>query len=317
MTLAKRSQATCLEVRLLREGIPESSHVVHAVVTDTRGRVLSYAGDPQQSTFSRSALKPFQALAAVSTGTLEHFQLGDRDLAVMCASHQGLVEQTRQVFRILWQADVDAVQLQCPTPAGRQSALEHGCSGKHAGMLATSQKCEWPLKGYLNGQHPVQQMILGRIGEILGMPGAEFIAAHDDCGAPTYLMQLTQLAALYAHMGDGKHLDLEQVARAMMHHPELVAGPGCFDTELMRAAEGELISKSGAEGVQCLSRVGEGLGLAIKVTDGSRRAKVAAAIHALHQLGWISPSVRDVLGEQFLSQGPYTRLEVLGELTLP
>lgn len=44
----------------------------------------------------------------------------------------------------------------------------------------------------------MQQLILSKVAEILKMPAVEFISAHDDCGAPTYFMQLGQMAALYA-----------------------------------------------------------------------------------------------------------------------
>jgi L-asparaginase len=102
----------------------------------------------------------------------------------------------------------------------------------------------------------------------------------------------------------------------MTRHPDMVAGNGQFDTELMRLSNGEVLSKSGAEGVQCLGRIGEGLGLSIKVIDGSKRAKTAVSIHLLKQLGWISPSVAQILEDSFLSVGKYSRLEVVGELSL-
>jgi L-asparaginase len=102
----------------------------------------------------------------------------------------------------------------------------------------------------------------------------------------------------------------------MTRHPDMVSGNGQFDTELMRLSNGEVISKSGAEGVQCIGRIGEGLGLAIKVMDGSKRAKNAVSIHLLKQLGWINPSVAQSLEESFLSVGKYSRLEAVGELSL-
>ncbi|MDY6938328.1 MAG: asparaginase [Cyanobacteriota bacterium] len=316
MTRGKRKSTATLEVQLLREGIVESTHRVQAVIGDTRGRVLSVAGDPEDSTFARSALKPFQALAVISTGTLERYKLTDRDLAIICSSHKGSIVQARQVFRILWHADIDPAQLQCPIPEGKNSALEHNCSGKHAGMLAVCGQRNWPLDSYLQPNHPVQTLILGKLAELSGMPAAEFIGARDDCGAPTYLMQLAQIASLYARLASGDNLDLERIVRAMTHHPQMVSGDGEFDTELMRLSEGELVSKSGAEGIQCIGRVGEGLGLAIKVADGAHRAKRAAAIHILRQMGWIGPSMAESLAEKYMSFGDFKRLEVTGELSM-
>ncbi|WP_204102051.1 MULTISPECIES: asparaginase [Spirulina sp. CCY15215] len=316
MTRGMRNHAPELEVQLLREGIVESIHHVTAIVSDDRGRILSLAGSIETNTFIRSALKPFQALAVTSTGTLERYNLNDKDLAIMCGSHQGSVEHARQVFNILWHCDIEADALQCPTPKGKKSPLQHNCSGKHAGMLAVSQQRHFPLDNYLHRSHPIQKLIIGKVGELLGMPADEFIRARDDCGAPTYSMQMGQMASLYAKLASGNNLDLERILRAMTYHPRMVAGEGAFDTELMRLTEGELVSKSGAEGIQCVGRVGEGMGLALKVRDGAKRAKYATAIHLLLQLGWLTPSVAENLAEQFLKIDDYKRLEVVGELSM-
>ncbi len=313
--MGKRTQAIPLEVRLLREGIVESRHIVQAVVCDDRGRVLSVAGNSETTAFVRSALKPFQALAVTTTGTLERYNLSDRDLAIITSSHQGTIPQVRQVFNVLWRADLDPQSLQCPQPEGKNSPLEYNCSGKHAGMLAVCQQRHWPLHNYLERKHPVQQLVLGKVAELLRMPAEEFLSAHDDCGAPTYLMQISQMASLYALLASSSNVDMERIVRAMTHHPAMVAGPGEFDTELMGLAPGELISKSGAEGVQCIGRLGEGMGLTIKVMDGAKRAKYAVAIHLLQQMGWISPSAAQSLSEQFMILGKYKRLEVIGELS--
>jgi L-asparaginase len=222
----------------------------------------------------------------------------------------------RQVFNILWRADIDPSALQCPTPEGKNSPLQHNCSGKHAGMLAVCQQRHWPLNNYLQYNHPVQQLILSKVAELLRMPAEEFIRAHDDCGAPTYFMQLGQMASLYAQLASGSNVDMERIVRAMTYHPVMVAGDGEFDTELMRLTGGELVSKAGAEGVQCIGRVGEGMGLAIKVMDGAKRAKYAVAIQLLKQMGWLSPTAAETLAESFMSLGNFKRLEVVGELSM-
>lgn len=314
--MAQRTKSPALTVSLLREGIIESVHQVQAVVCDSRGRVLSVAGDAEYPTFIRSALKPFQAIAVTSNGILERYQLTDRDLAVMCSSHAAEIIHTRQVFNILWRADIDTNALKCPIPKDKTSHLEHNCSGKHAGMLAVCRAHNWPLANYLERTHPVQKLILSKFAEILKMPPDEFIGVHDDCGAPVYLMPISQMATLYAYLASGDSLDLERIVRAMTHHPELIAGTGKFDTQLMQLTQGELVSKAGAEGIQCIGRVGEGMGLTIKSNDGSKRAKYAAAIQLLHQMGWITPAVSEILTEQFLSIGKHARLEVTGELAM-
>ncbi len=314
--MARGKRAPEITVNLLREGIVESVQHAQAVVCDYRGRVLSVAGDAGYPTFIRSALKPFQAQAATTSGVLERYQLNDRDLAIMCSSHAGEIQQARQAFHILWRAELETSDLQCPIPAGKTSPLEHNCSGKHAGMLATCKAHDWPISNYLERHHPLQRLIQQKFAELLKMPAEEFIGACDDCGAPTYLLQLDHMAILYAQLAAGESLDLERIVRSMVHYPELIGGVGRFDTELMRLTAGELVSKSGAEGIQCIGKVGEGMGLAIKANDGSARSKYATALYLLQQMGWISPAVFETLAATFINVGRFTRLDVCGELSM-
>jgi L-asparaginase len=250
----------------------------------------------------------------VSSGAAEQCNCGERGLAIACASHAGTAMHAREAFKLLWGSEIEAEQLQCPVPDCGSSPLEHNCSGKHAAFLATCRRLGWSTESYLQKEHPLQQEVLKRVGDLLAQPAAELLTARDDCGAPTLQLQLAQMALLYAHLGAGSQADLERLSRAMLAHPELVAGEGRFDTELMRRGHGQVVSKGGAEGIQCLSRVGEGLGVAIKVEDGSARAKHAVALHLLEQLDWLTPMTLEELRSQFLQPAPHLRLEVLGEL---
>jgi len=310
----QRPNTQPLIVNLRRGSSIESVHRVHAVVSNAKGRVLLSAGQTDYATFIRSSLKPFQALPFISSGTQEKIKCGDKGIAICCASHNGSPTHARESFKILWNSDLDVNNLLCPIPIGRKSPLEHNCSGKHAGFLATCKRMKWPLQNYLDGKHPLQQEIMRRVAELLGLPSDELIAARDDCGAPTLELQLSQMSLLYAHLSESKHADLEQISRAIIAHPALIAGEGAFDTELMRRAHSQLISKGGAEGIQCLGKTGEGIGVAIKVEDGSKRAKQAVALHILRQLEWITPIALQELEEEILLLAPGVQLEVKGEL---
>ena len=303
-----------LEVKLKRGSSVESVHRVHAVVCDQRGRILMRAGQPNFEAFIRSALKPFQSLPFISSGAAAQVDCGERGLAISCASHAGTPVHAREAFKILWNAELEATQLQCPVPAGGSSPLEHNCSGKHAAFLATCRKMAWPTESYLQNDHPLQKEVNRRVAELLGLPADELIATRDDCGAPTLRLQLAQMALLYAHLGASTQAELEQISRAMLAQPHLIAGEGKFDTELMQRSHGQVLSKGGAEGIQCLSRIGEGLGVAIKVEDGARRAKQAVALHLLRQLDWLTPSGLEELEAQVLVLNPSVKLEVEGEL---
>jgi L-asparaginase II len=73
------------------------------------------------------------------------------------------------------------------------------------------------------------------------------------------------------------------VADAMRAHPELMLGPVPLDTNLMQAQPG-WIAKGGAEALLCAAS-SDGLGVALKVEDGSARALRPALGAFLEQLG--------------------------------
>ncbi|WP_320676915.1 asparaginase [Prochlorococcus sp. MIT 1300] len=314
LDISKRNIIAPLKVVLKRSGSIESVHRVHAVVSDEKGRILMRAGNAHLETFIRSSLKPFQVLPLISSGASEKFNYGEKAIAICCASHNGSPLHAREAFKVLWNADIDVDFLQCPTPVGRKSPLEHNCSGKHAGFLATCKKMNWPLETYLKGNHPLQVEVFRRVAELLGLPPEELLAARDDCGAPTLRLELSQMAMLYAHLGSSKQAQIEAISRAMVSNPELIAGIKRFDTELMLRAHRQVVSKGGAEGIQCISRLSDGIGLAIKVEDGSARAKRAVALHLLRQLEWLTPTGLQELEEQVLVINPGVELEVQGEL---
>ena len=303
-----------LEVRLKRGSSIESFHKVHAVICDTKGRVLMKAGNTNYLTFIRSSLKPFQAIPFVSSGACDYINCGDKGLAIACGSHSGSTTHAREVFKILWNSELEVSNLKCPIPKSKESKLEHNCSGKHAAFLATCKKLNWPLENYLDSNHQIQIEINRRISEMLGIPSEELVSSIDNCGAPTLSMTTSQMALLYAHLGSSNNAELEKISRAMLMYPEFIADTGRFDTELIKRSHGQVISKGGSEGIQCLSRIGEGIGLAIKVEDGSKRAKYAAAIHVIKQLEWITPTGIKELEDIFMNFSEITHLEVEGSL---
>jgi L-asparaginase len=306
-----------LKVLVKRGSSVESIHRAHASICDTKGRTLMKAGSCAYETFIRSALKPFQALPFLTSGASEKYHLDDKALALACGSHSGSSVQARTAFKFLWNADIDIKKLKCPIPQNRKSKLQHNCSGKHSAFLATCKKMNWDLDSYLMGHHPLQKEIFRRVSELLKIPAEELVAERDDCGAPTLLLRLSQMAILYAHLSKSNQPEFEKITRAMTNHPDLLAGEGYFDSELIKRGHNQIISKGGSEGIQCIGLLGEGIGLSIKVEDGSKRAKHAVAIHLLRQLEWITPSAIEELDELILQKKPGIYIEVEGKLKVP
>ena len=301
-----------LEAILMRGSNIESIHKVHAVISDKKGRVLMCAGNPEYKTFIRSALKPFQAIPFVSSGAAAKINNASKSIALACGSHSGSKHHSREAFKILWEYDIDINNLKCPK--SKTSQLEHNCSGKHAAFLATCKKLNWPLESYLKGNHPLQKEIFRIVSELLEIPISEINAERDDCGAPTLYLKLVEISKLYSLLSSSENAELEQICRAITANPIMISDNNKFDTEIIKASHGHVIGKGGAEGVQCLCKVNEGIGLALKVEDGSKRAKHAVSLHLLKQLEWISELRIQDIEDKVLNFSQGVRIEVKGQL---
>ena len=289
---------------------PRSVENVHhgaVAVVSADGGMLQWAGDPHWSTFTRSTLKPFQALPFVREGGPGRYGWSTREVALLCASHSGETIHTDIVSSMLASADCTASQLQCgchvpgwyaalgePVPRDpRWSPIEHNCSGKHAGFLVACRLHGEPLDDYLEPGSPLQRRVATTVADLVGVSPHELPRGTDGCSAPNYALPLSRLAYLYAQLAQGRTARKEGDALgllgdAMMAHPELVSGTARSDQALMRMAPGDWVTKIGADGVQAIGIRSAGIGIAIKVADGNRDALFAVVVEVLAQLGFLS-----------------------------
>ena len=302
-------------VEVTRGTIVESIHFGAFVVADNTGRIVASAGNPETFTYLRSSAKPFQVLPFVESGGADHFGLTDRELAVMCASHHGTDEHVKVIQGIQARVGIDASNLQCgmhsPSDAATaerlianheaNTPLRHNCSGKHTGMMAAALVRGLSIENYLDPQHPVQQTIFQVFSEMTGVPISEMAFGKDGCSAPVFAVPMHAAAWAFAKLADPSDLPeprqsgLLRIFRAMTANPDMIAGPGAFDTVLMQVAGGKILAKGGAEGYQALAVLpgacGKGspaYGITIKISDGDlagARARTTVAVEILRQLG--------------------------------
>jgi L-asparaginase II len=291
-------------VRLSRGGLEESFHTgVLVVVENDRPTIVR--GDPGRVVFYRSASKPLQALELVRSGAADAFGLKEAEVAIAAGSHSGEPRHLETVRSMLRAAGIDVACLRCgghrsinPEVAFAQkrdavpvTPLLSNCSGKHAGMLVTAKHKGAPLETYLDLAHPVQATIASHVATFGEVPPEKVLAGIDGCGAPALAVPMEAMARSIANVAspEGMPLDLaaaaRRVSRAMLNHPEMIAGEDRFDTDLMRAAKGRLIAKAGAEGVHVVGSAERRLGLAVKVDDGSDRGYRLVVLEVLRRRG--------------------------------
>jgi L-asparaginase II len=260
-------------VEATRGGVVEARHRIHAgAVSD--GRLVASCGDPSLVTYFRSSSKPIQALPVIRACA----DLDDAEIAIACASHLHRPEQLEPVRSLLVKAHATEDDLECGLEPTR---LEHNCSGKHAAMLLLCRVNGWPIEGYRLAEHPCQQAMLNEVALAAEIDASSMPTAIDGCGVVTYGLTLERMAHAFSRLdslGGGR-----RASEAMRRHPHLIRGPGAADTELMRLGDG-WVAKGGAEGLLCAAR--EGLGVVLKVEDGSTRAVRSGLAAFLAQLGY-------------------------------
>lgn len=293
--------------RVVRSGFQESVHLGDVAVCDADGTVVASAGDPHRAVFSRSCTKPLQA--SVSVFAMGMADLPDRELAVMCASHNGEPVHVETVRSILDRAGLGEDDLRNPpdypldrdwaASAGSRRRITQNCSGKHAGKLLACVRSGWETASYLDPAHPLQQRILAAVRTGTGI--AEPVIGVDGCGAPVHGVTLAGMATLYARLARPERLgDLEPSVRrattAMQTQPYLVAGRNRLGTALMERSN-DLIEKGGAEGLSCAASLGAGLGIAVKTVDGAHRAIPPVMLAVLRRLDLVDDATFDGLTE--------------------
>lgn len=280
----------------------ESVHAGHAVICDDSGQVVRSWGNPEARIFPRSSCKMVQALPLITSGAAAKYGLGSEQLALACASHNGAAIHTGRIRSWLDHLGLDDGDFRCgpqlPDDRAAREALiradtapcqmHNNCSGKHAGFLTVAQHMGAGPE-YIEIDHPVQQACLDVFEELTGETSPGY--GVDGCSAPNFATSLAGLArsmawfASAADRSDRRSVAAQQLTAAMIRHPELVAGERRACTELMRAMQGRVAIKTGAEGVFVAIIPEKRMGVALKTMDGNRRSSDCAIAAILVWLG--------------------------------
>ncbi|MDK3071642.1 asparaginase [Sedimentitalea sp. JM2-8] len=308
------------EVR--RGSLLESLHLGHAVVCDDTGQIVRSWGDPETVIYPRSSCKMVQALPLVTSGAAGKYGLTSEHLALACASHNGAAIHTDRVGAWLDQLGKTDGDFRCgpQMPADEEAChglirayetpcqVHNNCSGKHAGFLTLSAHMGAGPE-YVDIDHPVQQAALNAFEETTGLSSPGY--GIDGCSAPNFATTLHGLAramAFFASARDRSDRQSRAAARlveAMVRHPELVAGEGRACTELMRAMNGRVAIKTGAEGVFAAIVPEMKLGVALKIRDGATRASECSIAAILVRLGVLDadhPATRKYMNAPILNR---------------
>ena len=311
-----------------RNGHVERSHWGSVAVTDAQGSLLAWAGDPHVYAFSRSTIKPFQAIPFVRDHGPSHFGFSASEVALLCGSHSGEEAHVAAVSSMLSKIGLSERDLRCGVhlpiqygednlpPAGSCFDQRHNnCSGKHTGFLGYCCMHGHDHTDYVADGHPLQQDIVREIERLSGLRTSELWFGTDGCSAPNIGMPLSRLAMMWARLASGisgvsakADTVLSEIFGAMTAHAEMVSGTGRCDLAIARATSGDCIGKVGVDGTYVIGIKSRGLGIAIKIADGDLSALYATAVAVLREIGlvddenasgltrWDNPKLRNIRG---------------------
>jgi L-asparaginase II len=312
------------------------------VAVEPEGKIRAANGAPENVTFLRSSAKPFQALPLVISGAADHFGFTDQEVALACASHNGEPIHTQIAGSMLDKIGLTPAALKCGvhepySPSAAQelrakgilpNVLHNNCSGKHAGMLALAKFLGAPTATYDAPENPVQLAIGKIVSQFCDIPVEDLAVGIDGCGVPVFGITIKAMALGYARLvAPPTNFEANvreaaaRIVKVMTAYPELIGGTtDRLDTEIMKAAQGRLISKVGAEGVYTAGILPSaewprGLGLALKIEDGDdHRARPTVVIEALRQLGALRDESLEAVARYAFFPVKNRRGEVVGEI---
>ena len=255
-----------------RNGVSETT--IHGAIAWASGDKLVHSFGGNVLCYGRSMMKPItmKIFAEVLAGELTWDQK-----AIAVASHNGDTEHVAAAQSILSQPEWGLMQTPLDVPLvqfGRQVRRKrrwfHTCSGEHAAILRGCRLLGWDRVGYTLPHHPLLPAFVDVLRRTLGSDWNPKRVARDGCGLPTVSNTVAELALLYARLVVEK--DDDWIWDAMVRNPDLVGGFNRLDSTIIKAGEGRVIAKEGADGLLGMAiehpDYPDGLGVVIKIAHG-------------------------------------------------
>ena len=252
-----------------------SENTIHGAVAWAHGRDVFHSFGGNVLCYGRSMMKPLLMKTFVDELADE---LSWEQKAIACSSHNGDTEHVSTAQSILTESEWGLMQCPLDVPLiqfGRQVRRPrrwfHTCSGEHAAILKALRKMGINRAGYTLPQSDWFPLYLDVLRRFLVNPDWEPVrVSKDGCGLPTVSNTVNELAVLFAGLVATK--DQDWIWEAMQRHPDLVGGFNRLDSTILKAGDGTVLAKEGADGLLGLSIVHpdypNGLGIVIKIAHG-------------------------------------------------
>ncbi|MAS57976.1 MAG: hypothetical protein CMA37_05150 [Euryarchaeota archaeon] len=251
-----------------------SENTIHGAISWVHGDEVIHSFGGNVLVYGRSMMKPL--LMKIFTDVLDDV-LTDEQKAIACSSHNGDTEHVATAQSILTESEWGLMQCPLDVPLvqfGRQVRRPrrwfHTCSGEHAALLRALRLKGINRAGYTLPTSSWFQDFIDLLNSMLHPDWKPLRIAKDGCGLPTVSNTVDELATLFSALVRTK--DDDWIWDAMCKHPDLIGGFNRLDSTIIKAGEGRVLAKEGADGLLGIAIEHDdwpkGLGIVIKIAHG-------------------------------------------------
>ena len=276
-------------------------------------------GDIDQPIYGRSAIKPMLALGLVESGAADAFKLSDAEIALACASHSGEPQHVDRVRAWLKRIGLSVGDLECGAAYALQRAgdARHG-PRRHRARCQPQQllgqalrafsprRCIWACRPRAISSTSIRSSSAcsPSWSSFADLPLGHAPRGIDGCGIPTIAIPIANTARPWrgwpirkicppcasTRRGASSH--------AMTAEPVMVSGTGEFGSRGHARCRRQGGHQARGRRRLCGIVPDLGLGICLKVEDGTSRGCEAAMGHVLVALGVLNAEERAKLADK-------------------
>ena len=278
----------------------ESLHEIKCFVSSLDGKKIFSTNNEKDVIYPRSSIKIFQGLPFSTSNAIKLYNLNKKQIALSCSSHCGENFHIRELKNWLKKINLKISDLKCGIHnpihqessnklylSGRQpNQIYNNCAGKHLGMLTSCLANNFPIKNYLDFDHPHQTNIRKVFSKFTENIISKKNYGVDGCSAPQYAFTIEKLGKalsnlLNSYNGNFEYTEnIRTMINAILANHKFIGGSNNLDSNLIKISNRNIFCKGGAEGVFLFVHLKKEVFGILKVKDGNERA-LSSAMYTL------------------------------------
>ena len=288
-----------------RGNLLESSHEIKCLVSSINGKIIFSTNNEKNIIYPRSSIKIFQGIPFSTSNAVKLYNLNKKQIALSCSSHCGENFHIKELTDWLKKIDLKISDLKCGIHnpihqlssnklylSGKQpNQIYNNCAGKHLAMLTSCIVNNFPIKNYVDFDHPHQINIRKVFSKFTEDIISKKNYGIDGCSAPQYAFTIEQLGKalsnlLNSYYGNFEYSEnIQLMINAILNNPKFIGGSNNLDSNLIKISNKNIFCKGGAEGVFLFVHLKKEIFGILKVKDGNERALPSALYTLLKKFG--------------------------------